>query len=767
MTITILGIRHHGVGSATHVLRRLQEIQPDMIMIEGPPEITDVLQYVGHEGLVPPVSIMVYDQSEPKTSVFYPFSSFSPEWVAADYANKNGVALRALDMPAAVNLQMKSDIVIQEKLSSETDNQDKDESESPDADMFIQIAEAMEKRDPIYQLARHSGFENGEKWWDYHFERVPNHADAATHFEAVHHSMSALREDNNEPNPDNDLREAFMRTYIRQARNEMYENIVVICGAWHGPALTYLDKYDKQDVKIIKSAPKTKIKVVATWIPWTNHRLSMYSGYGAGLSSPGWYQHLWESADDYDVTWLVKVAQTFRSKQMDISSAHVIETSRLAHTLAALRNKSTITLDELNEATLAVMCMGDEVKLQYINQELTIADRIGSVPDDIPKVPIQEDFEKIIKTLRLPLLPHDKQYDLDLRKDGDLQRSIWLHRLELLDIPWGKRTSVRTKGTFKESWVLHWKPEIIVGLIDKSYLGNTIEQAAMALVEEESSKTTHINVLSELIVKVIPAELFDLVQPLLDKIHGLSAISADIVDLMKAIPSLVEIGRYGNVRNTDTTLVITVVRNLLTRVFIGLPNACYGLDETHSEQMFGLISRVNESIKLIEDSDQSVEWYKTLWLISHKDGVHPLIIGCVSRLLLDAGQFTDEEAETSMSLALSTANPPLDVAYWLEGFLSGSGMILLYDARLWNLLYKWVESLDTETFQEQLPFLRRSFSKFEYGERRQIGEKAKKGLIDTPQQNTDISTENFDHQRAATVFPVLRLLMKNKSMVDS
>ena len=133
ITITILGIRHHGVGSATHVLRRLQEIQPDMIMIEGPPEITDVLKYVGHEGLVPPVSIMVYDQSEPKTSVFYPFSSFSPEWVAAEYANKNGVALRALDMPAAVNLQMKSDIVIQEKSSSETDEQNKDESESPDA----------------------------------------------------------------------------------------------------------------------------------------------------------------------------------------------------------------------------------------------------------------------------------------------------------------------------------------------------------------------------------------------------------------------------------------------------------------------------------------------------------------------------------------------------------------------------------------------------------------------------------------------------------
>lgn len=764
MTITILGIRHHGVGSATHVLQRLQEIQPDMIMIEGPPEITDVLKYIGHEGLVPPVSIMVYDQTDPKTSVFYPFSSFSPEWVAAEFANKNGIALRAMDMPANVNLQMKADIIHQEKETALTEDNDTDDADSPDTEMFIQIAEAMEKRDPIYQLARHSGFENGEKWWDYHFERVHNHAEAATHFEAVHQSMAALREGNTEPNTDNDLREAYMRTYIRQARNEMYENIVVICGAWHGPALTDIDKYDKQDAKTIKSAPKTKIKVVSTWIPWTNHRLSMYSGYGAGLSSPGWYQHLWESADDYDITWLVKVAQTFRSKQMDISSAHVIETSRLAHTLAALRNKSSITLDELNEATLAVMCMGDDVKLQYIQKELTVADRIGSVPDDIPKVPIQEDFEKIIKTLRLPLLPHDKQYDLDLRKDGDLQRSILLHRLELLDIPWGKRTMVRTKGTFKESWVLLWKPEIIVALIDKSYLGNTIEQAAIAAVDEESGRTTHIAVLSALIVKIIPAELFELVQPLLDKIHALSAISADIVDLMKAIPSLVEVGRYGNVRNTDTTMVVTVVKNLLTRVFIGLPNACYGLDETHSEQMFGLISKVNDSIKLIEDEEQTDEWNKTLSYIVHKDGVHPLIIGCVVRLMLDAGQFADDEAEKNMSLALSTANPPLDVAYWLEGFLSGSGMILLYDARLWNLLYKWVESLETETFQEQLPFLRRSFSKFEYGERRQIGEKAKKGIIDTPQQNTDISVENFDHQRAASVFPVLRLLLQTNSV---
>jgi hypothetical protein len=768
MKTTILGIRHHGVGSATNVLSTLRHLQPDLIMIEGPPEITEVLTYIGHEGLVPPVAILVYDHAEPKSSVFYPFTAFSPEWVAAKYATEHQIPIRAIDKPAALNLQMQTEALIctdekpQPQILPEANENDESQT---DAERIAQITEAMKQNDPIYQLATHSGFENGETWWDYYFERVHVQKDASSHFQAVYESMSELRQSEKTRNEDNELREAYMRTYIRQAQNEMYSNIVVICGAWHSPVLTDITRFDKSDSKLLKSVPKSKIKVTATWIPWTNQRLSLYSGYGAGITSPGWYEHLWTSSTDYDVTWLVKVAQTFRSKQMEISSAHVIETVRLAQTLAALRQKSSVTLDELNEATLAVMCMGDAVKLQFIQQDLTIADKIGSVPDDIPKVPIQEDFERTIKTLRLPLLPHDKQYDLDLRKDTDLQRSILLHRLELMDIPWGTRTQMRTKGTFKESWVLHWKPEIIVALIDKSYLGNTIERASVAIVNETCAKTGFISVVADLIVKIIPAELYDLLQTLLDKIHELSSISADIVDLMKAIPSLIDVGRYGNVRKTDTGLMQNVVGNLLTKVFIGLPNACYGLDETHSEEMFGLISRLNDALRLVENPDQSAQWYSTLEFIQQKDGIHPIIAGCVCRLLLDAGQYNDESANKHMSLALSSANPPMDVAYWIEGFLSGSGMIMIYDDRLWNLLYTWVDSLDAETFRQQLPYLRRSFSKFEYGERRQIGEKAKRGLIESVQIKVSSDDDNFDHQRAGNVLPVLRMLL-NKAPID-
>ena len=86
MPTHILGIRHHGVGSAKKVAERLQEIKPDIVLVEGPPEISEMLKHIGKKELVPPVALMVYNSKIPASSTFYPFADFSPEWVAAKYA---------------------------------------------------------------------------------------------------------------------------------------------------------------------------------------------------------------------------------------------------------------------------------------------------------------------------------------------------------------------------------------------------------------------------------------------------------------------------------------------------------------------------------------------------------------------------------------------------------------------------------------------------------------------------------------------------------
>lgn len=740
MAVHILGIRHHGAGSAKQVQRRLHEIQPDLVMIEGPPEINDVLSYVGHDDLVPPVAIMAYEKDAPLASTFYPFAEYSPEWVAIKYANQHSIPVRALDVPLKFSFQIKKNKI--------TDQENVEDFE------MTQIS-----RDPLSYLAEAAGFESSDSWWDDFFEQRRS-GESEDYFAAVMEAMSSLREADipSHLDEENIYREAYMRHLIREAQNEMYTNIAVICGAWHAPSLIDADQHAKTDKKIIKALPKSRIKVVTTWIPWTNERLSMASGYGAGIKSPGWFSHLYHHEQDLAISWLTRVAEIFRSNKIDISTAHIIEAYHLSQTLSALRGHSSVKLDTLEEAIISVMCMGDKVLLGMIDKALTVGDRIGRVPDEIPKVPLQVDFEKHIKKLRLKLSADEKQVDLDLRKDNHLQKSVLFHRLQLLNIKWAAALVTRSKGTFKESWILEWTPAMMIMLIDRSYLGNTIQLAARTILQQKCDDTNSISEVSGLLAQALPAQMDDLVSHILQRINDLTSISSDVIDLMKSLPQLIEVSRYGSVRQLDSSVLVEIIDQLFTKVCIGLPNACYGVDEENSNTLFDLISIVNESLRLLEDDDATKVWIDTLDVIVHKDGIHHIIRGCTTRLLLDAEHFSTEEATIRLSRELSITNDPHDVASWIEGFLRGSGMILIYDHRLWNLLYTWVQSLDKELFDELLPFLRRAFSKFEYSERRQIGAKAKSGVV-AEQQLQDVESMDLDQETIDQLLPTLEYLM--------
>lgn len=755
MSIHILGIRHHGAGSARRVQQQLERLKPDLVLIEGPPEINEVLPFIGHQDLEPPVAIMVYDEAMPGHSSFYPFAAYSPEWVAAAYANQHQIPVQAMDLPARIKLQ---------ELANEAKKQvGEGRAKARIQRAAIQDSELAERPktiDPIQHLASIAGYDSSEQWWDYLFERQGGSEDATDHFAAVMTAMQSLREENivSALDSENEWREAYMRMILRQAKQQMYDRIVVVCGAWHAPALQDLAGKEKADNKLLKKLPKSKVKVQASWIPWSNGRLSMYSGYGAGITSPGWYEHNWNEAQDIELSWLNKVAARFRAEGMDMSAAHVIESYKLAIGLSQLRGYSRIGLEELNEAILTVMCMGDGILLDLIRESLIVGDRLGQIPADIPKIPLQQDFEQSIKKLRLKLSAAPKVHHLDLRKPLDIKRSIFLHRLMILGIQWANRTHSRTKGTFKESWTLQWQPNMMIDLIDNAFLGNTIETAATETLRRKSEGTKKVADLTHLIGQIIPAELFESIDFLLERIQALSAISSDIQDLMQALPPLINISRYGNVRQTDLTEVKHIVDQLLTKVCIGLPNACYGLDEDNSNQVFELISQLNGAIKIHDQPENTEEWLACLFqLLQQQEGVHDIIQGCVCRLLLDAEQIEMEEASQRISYALSTARDPYQVASWIEGFLRGSGMILLYDDRLWNLIYQWTKELTRALFLEILPYLRRAFSRFDPRERKMIGQRARKGF----QLKQNIQQEHpNDYPLEALALPILDTLQQ-------
>jgi hypothetical protein len=109
------------------------------------------------------------------------------------------------------------------------------------------------------------------------------------------------------------------------------------------------------------------------------------------------------------------------------------------------------------------------------------------------------------------------------------------------------------------------------------------------------------------------------------------------------------------------------------------------------------------------------------------------------------------------SYAMSAANAQMTAASWLEGFLKGSGTLLLLDEELWYVVDNWVSNLEEEMFMQVLPLLRRTFANFSPPERKKIGEKAKSGGVTGAQQS--VSEAGFDTERAKLGLPVMMELL--------
>jgi hypothetical protein len=143
--------------------------------------------------------------------------------------------------------------------------------------------------------------------------------------------------------------------------------------------------------------------------------------------------------------------------------------------------------------------------------------------------------------------------------------------------------------------------------------------------------------------------------------------------------------------------------------------------------------------------------------MADQQGLHGLISGRCCRIILDAGKVNINEAARRMGLAISLANEPQNAAAWVEGFLHGSGLVLLHDNTLWQVLDQWVSDLTPDIFNALLPLLRRTFSTFEAPERRQMGELAKRGF--EASQTCAEDSRAFDTKRAEAVLPTIAQLL--------
>jgi Family of unknown function (DUF5682) len=731
------GIRHHGPGSARALLQALDEQEPDVVLVEGPPEADELLGWAADDDLRPPVALLGYVTDDPRRAAYWPFAVFSPEWQAIRWAVRRGVPVRFLDLPWALQV-----------------------AESP-GDRGERTTPAVRPVDPIGELAAAAGYDDSERWW----EDVVEHRDLPA-FAAIAEAMAEIRASAPE-DPRDLVREAYMRGVLRRARKE-HANIAVVCGAWHVPAVT-AKVPAAHDTALLKG--RKKAKVTFTWVPWTYGRLASWTGYGAGVRSPGWYHHLFttgpNSTDDTDgsgdpvVRWLVAAAGVLRAEGVPTSPAHVIEAARLTEALATLRDRPLAGLSELTEATRAVLCDGDELRLELIGRRLVVGERLGEVPDGVPATPLARDLAARQRTLRMRPDPLERELDLDLRRAIDLDRSHLLHRLRRLDVPWGVPSEGRraNTGTFRESWTLCWQPEFAVALVDAAAYGTTVVAAATAKVVEQAREAQSLAEVSALVEGCLLADLGDALAPVLQALDARAAADTDVAHLLGAVPALARTLRYGDVRGTDLGALGAVTAGLITRARAGLPAAVLALDDDAAAGMRTAIDGAHAAIALLAQIEGGTDglrerWLSTLEALTAQDGLHALLAGRLARLLHDAGRLDRAETGRRMGLALTVGVPPADGAAWIEGFLADGGLLLVHDPELLALVDGWLAGIAPDAFTEALPLLRRTFGTFAEPERRSIGERVRGGpAAEGPDRG------GIDHDLAALALPTLSALL--------
>ncbi|SMF14995.1 DUF5682 family protein [Streptomyces sp. Amel2xC10] len=814
----LFGVRHHGPGSARAVRAALDAARPRVVLIEGPPEADALIPLAADPDMRPPVALLAHAVDEPGRSAFWPMAGFSPEWVALRWALEHGVPARFIDLPATHTLAWRGEEDVGEKPDTPVPHTSAPHAVGLRADPLGTLA-AIAGYDDAERwwedVVEHRTAGPGNQFAP--FTALEEAMEALREAADGDQGLGAGEEDARDR-----VREAYMRLQVRAARKEFGDDgVAVVCGAWHVPALRRQAPV-AADRALLKGLPKVRAEL--TWVPWTHRRLARAGGYGAGIDAPGWYAHLFDAPDRPVERWLTKVAGLLREEDRIVSPAHVIEAVRLAETLAALRGRPLPGLSETTDAVRAVLCDGSDVPAALVHDRLVVGDVLGEVPAGAPAVPLQRDLDRLQRRLRLRPEAAERELELDLRKETDAARGRLLHRLRLLGVGWGEPVVSRSgTGTFRETWRLRWEPELSVRVAEAGVWGTTVRAAANTKAEEDAVAARGLAEVTALAEHCLLAGLSRALPAVMRVLADRAALDTDVGHLAQALPALVRSLRYGDVRGTDTGALTEVAAGLAERIFVGLPPACAALDGEAAEEMRRHVDAVHGAVALLaetgadgnpdEGSDEGAaggadggarapgngeeraaadggavggrdaahdvadkavrdaaglraRWRAVLRVLAGRDRVPGLIRGRAVRLSLDDGDLDPVEAARLMGLALSPGTPPGDAAAWIEGFVGGAGggLLLVHDERLLALVDGWLTGVPAEAFTDVLPLLRRTFSAYEEGVRRTLGELVRRG----PGERAGAIgagpgalgfADGLDGERADAVLPVVRLLL--------
>ena len=701
------GIRHFSPAGAYFVRQFLDKIKPDLVLIEGPADFDFLIDDIVSKKLVPPFAIMAYTKEAPIDTILYPFAEYSPEYQAILWARENNKECRFFDLESDTMLGF-----------GRTDDDTKDEEI---------ISKEPEKNKSDVDM---------EGFWERNLEQSEN-MDAYRAGSALF--GESLRKDTKSYDKSfarDIIRESFMKRKIEEYIKKGFdtEKIVAITGAFHTSAIENLEgaMSDKEYKELVRRESNV------TLMPYSYYRLSKRTGYGAGNAAPAYYELLWQGFLSGDITYherkyLSSLAKYMREHGGIVSSAQVIEATRLARELAVIRGGSVPTLEDLKDASITCMGGGSFGEMAMGFAETDIGKKIGSVPQDAMQTSIQSDFILKLKQLKLEkykeLVATPLQLDLreNLRVKSeesaflDLNRSFFLYRLVVLGIDFAKiKKSNQDNATWAENWILQWTPEAEIQIVESVLKGDTIVDAVAFVLGEKLSEATKISEIAEVIEDAFNCGLPKIVEGAkrsLDEMANGAIAMSDIADTVSKLSNMIS---FGDIRKLDREPLVPIVKRLCIRASLMLvgESAC---DDIAAATLADDIQKIHSVFMMQDFLDESF-WFDKLIELSNRDDLNTKISGLATAILLDAGKIDELTLRMEVSRRLSMGMPAELGANWFAGLSMRNHYALIGRLTLWESLSEYLDALDEEEFRRSVVFLRRAFVEYSAKEKDMIAE---------------------------------------------
>lgn len=720
--VHLFPVRHHSPRSSAMLRVFLEQVRPQVVLVEGPRDADPLIDVLVDAKTEPPIAILGYATEGEPCSALWPFAAYSPEWQALRWAADHQVQARFIDVPVGVSLAHDRRAEAAEEIEA-------------DDDPAAAALAALEPFDPHQAAAQAWGLRGFEELWEACFEAPAYQPDQFRTALLAHAGL--VREAH--PVVWHRARDAFMAAEIEAtvAQGVPPERIVAVLGAAHAAAFVAGDV----DPGLLSSLPAPR-QTAVTVIPFSFPRLAAQLGYGAGNRAPQYYQLAHDAGCDFrhaTLRALLGFCSELRSRGFSASLADAIEAYRLARGLAELRNKPEPGLDEVREACIATLCQGDAHPVDAFLWRGILGHRVGKVAERIGKNSLQEEFWREVDARDLPRDDEPAEIALLLRERRAVETSVFLHRLRVAGVPYAsyegtykdkanRRRHEREEagglaalGRLRESWQAQWSPSTDIALVEKIALGSSLQQVTDQLLGQRLKAATATGeaaaVLLEAVVTACPRPAADAMAAC----DRLSATDDDLPSLARACMSLSGLVSYGSSRDalpgqgSEATLR-ALCRKTFDRALLRLRPACTGDDDAVAE-----LPRALQTLHDIAIAQPEVD--REAWLLAARElaedyAVHPRTAGVATALLYLARTIGEDEVATFVGQRLSDTLHPQAGAAYLEGFLRVNAIVLVKNRAVVETLDAWVTAVEPDAFRNILPLLRRVFGTLGATERR-------------------------------------------------